>query len=101
MGREAELEAITHQKNKEEQDTTVITAESSGCGQSCSGCGQLKCELDAALLKLNEQSCAKYGDLLRENFTLTQKVSRKHYSPLSNKVQYRMDISVCYIAMFL
>ena len=71
--REAELEAIAHQK--EEQDTTVIATESNGCGQTCSGCGQLRSELDAALLKLNAQSCAKYGDLLRENFTLTQKVS--------------------------
>ena len=81
--REAELEAITHQKDKE-QDTTVIAAESSGCGQTCSGCGQLRSELDAALLKLNERSCAKYGDLLRENFTLTQKVGRdtKSSTPL-------------------
>lgn len=69
------LEAITHQRDEEEQNTTVtVAAESSGCGQTCSGCGQLRSELDAALLKLNEQSCAKYGDLLRENFTLTQKV---------------------------
>ncbi len=72
--REAELEAIAHQKEEAEQDTHVIAAESSGCGRTC-GCGQLRSELDAALLKLNEKGCAKYGDLLRENFTLTQKVT--------------------------
>ena len=69
--RDAELEAITHQKDVE-QDTTIVSAESGGCGQ-------LRRELDVALVKLNEQSCAKYGDLLRENFTLTHKVERSDH----------------------
>ena len=55
-----------------EQDTTIVSAESGGCGQ-------LRRELDVALVKLNEQSCAKYGDLLRENFTLTHKVERSDH----------------------
>ena len=40
----------------------------------CSGCGQLKQDLDTTLQVLNDQNCAKYGDLLRSNFSLTQKV---------------------------
>lgn len=41
---------------------------------SCSGCGQLRRELEDALHMLNDTSSAKYGDLLRENFALTRKV---------------------------
>ena len=69
-----------------DRDTNTVTAE---CGETCSGCGQLRRELDAALLILNEQSCAKYGDLLRDNFALTQKVAT-----LLSLSQYRFNIAL-------
>ena len=48
--------------------------ENNPVNHTCSGCGQLRQDLDITLRVLNDQSCAKYGDLLRNNFTLTHKV---------------------------
>ena len=37
---------------------------------SCQECQRLQWELDTALRALNDRSCARYGDLLREKFSL-------------------------------
>ena len=41
---------------------------------SCNGCGQLREEFGVALKSLSDGDHSKYGDLLRENFALKQKV---------------------------
>ena len=64
-----EMEEKLAMLQKENQDK-----ENNPVNHTCSGCGQLRQDLDVTLRVLNDQSCAKYGDLLRNNFTLTHKV---------------------------
>ena len=57
---------VLQKKNQDKENIPV--------NHTCSGCGQLRQDLDVTLRVLNDQSCAKYGDLLRNNFALTHKV---------------------------
>ena len=70
-----QLKVVKERLTSAEKEKEREVKQTAAADPRCSGCGQLKQELDTALRVLNDQSCAKYGELLRQNFTLTQKVS--------------------------
>ena len=69
----SELREKEEQLEKTMKENEAIK-EAATSDPGCSGCGQLRRELEDALHMLNDTSSAKYGDLLRENFALTRKV---------------------------
>ena len=52
---------------------TASVEPSPGTG-SCQECQRLQKALDTSLTALNDRGCARYGDLLREKFSLEQQV---------------------------
>ena len=81
LTRETEV-TLTSRRPTPPQDHTVSSSESDDLKtiserppSSCPQCVQLHGQLSTALGALNDRSSAKYGDLLRENFALTQEVA--------------------------